>query len=244
MPGRSTPRSFLKQGKPDEAIAAIRKTVELSTSDKTNYLLAVANVCMQAGRWDEALKHAELAISRGDSGGYEVKARAYLAQNDVKNAEEAAKKSIQTRPSRKRSYLILAELEARRGNLEAAFQMTEDIRTSAKERDLGGLAGFHFLRGDLLARMNRTNDAKAEFLEETRLFPSNLLAWQGLAAIYASERNLPETRRIIEEMVAKNPTPASYAGAVRTLIVLQDQNGAQSFLERGRKSFPSSPLLR
>jgi hypothetical protein len=77
-----------------------------------------------------------------------------------------------------------------------------------------------------------------------RLFPSKLLAWQGLAAICASERNLPETRWIIEKMVTKNPTPASDAGAVRTLIVLQDQNGAKSFLERGRKSFPSSPLLR
>ena len=113
-------QGLVQTGRPEKALEAIRKTVELSPPDRTNYLLSAANVCMQIGRFDEALEDADLAVSRGDTGGHEVKARAYLAKNDLVRAEAEARQSIESKKTRKRSYLVLADVEARRGRDRSA----------------------------------------------------------------------------------------------------------------------------
>ena len=227
-------------GRPEKALEAIRKTVELSPPDRTNYLLSVANVCMQIGRFDDALAHAELAVSRGDTGGHEVKARAYLAKNDLVRAEVEARRSIATRKTRKRSYLVLAEIEARRGNLGRALEITEEVKTLVGDRGLADLAGIHFLRGNILARMSRVPEAEAEFAEEVRSFPWYLDAWQALALAKASQKRVPDAKNTIAEMVRTVGSPQAYAVAVRTLTILGDAAGASAYRSEGAGKFPRS----
>lgn len=231
-------QGLIQTGRPEEALAAIRKTVELSPPDRTNYLLSVANVCMQIGRYDEALKNAELAVSRGDTGGHEVEARAYLAKNDFVRAEAEARRSIETRRTRKRSYLVLADIEARRGNLEKALEITDQVKALVGERGLEDLAGFHFLRGRVFARSHRVREAEAEFADEVRNFPWYLDAWPALAMVRASQSGVPEARKTIDEMVRANGSPQAYAVAVRTLTLLGDTAGASHYRSEAAGKFP------
>jgi tetratricopeptide (TPR) repeat protein len=231
-------QALVQTGRPDEALAAIRKTVELSPPDRTNYLLSVANVCMQIGRFDEALRNAELAVSRGDTGGHEIEARACLAKNDLARAEAEARRSIETRRTRKRSYLVLADIEARRGNLAKALEVTDQVKALVGERGLADLAGFHFLRGNVLARMNRLPEAEAEFAEEVRSFPWYVDAWPALAMARASQNRVPEAKATIDEMVRTNGSPQAYALAVRTLTFMGDAAGASRYRSEGARKFP------
>ncbi len=219
-------QGLVRLGRTDEALAAIRKTVELSPPDRTNYLIAVANLCLQVSRFDEAIRHADLAISRGDTGGHEVKARAYLAKGDLAKAESEARRSIETGDARKRSWLVLASVEASRGNFQGALQITDDLKARVGERGLGDLIGFHFLRGNLLGRLNRWPEAEAELLQETRQFPQNLNGWQTLALVYANRGRGPEARRVVDAMVEAVNSPAAYAAAVDLLTKMGDAPGA------------------
>jgi arylsulfatase A-like enzyme/Flp pilus assembly protein TadD len=222
-------QALIQTGRPEKALEAIRKTVELSPPDRTNYLLSVANVCMQIGKFDEALGNADLAISRGDSGGHEIKARAYLAKNDLVRAEAEARRSIASKRTRKRSYLVLAEVEARRGHFGKALEITDQVKALVGERGLADLAGIHFLRGNVLARMNRLPEAEAEFAEEVKSFPWYVDAWQALALARASQNRVPEAKKTIDEMVSANGSPQAYAAAVRTLTALGDAAGASRY---------------
>jgi arylsulfatase A-like enzyme/Tfp pilus assembly protein PilF len=231
-------QGLVRTGRPEKALEAIRKMVELSPPDRTNYLLSAANVCMQIGRFDEALENADLAVSRGDTGGHEVKARAYLAKNDLVRAEAEARQSIESRSTRKRSYLVLADIEARRGNLGKALEITEQVKTLVGERGLADLAGFHFLRGNVLARMNRLPQAEAEFAEEVRNFPWYVDAWPALAMARASQNRVPEAKKTIDEMVRTNGSSQAYALAVRTLTILGDTAGASRYRSEGARKYP------
>ena len=233
-------QGLVRTGRPNEALAAIHKMVEVSPAGQTNYLLSAANVCMQIGRLDEALKLSELAVARGDTGGYEIRARAYLAKNDLVHAEAEARKSIESRKTRKRSYLVLADVEARRGNLTNALELTDQVRALVGERGLSDLAGYHFLRGNIFARMNRLTEAEAEFAEEVRRFPWYVDAWQALAMAHASQNELPEARRTVDEMVLSSGSPEAYAAAVRTLSALGDAAGASRYRSEGNRKYPGS----
>ncbi len=231
-------QGLVRLGRTDEALAAIRKTVELSPPDRTNYLIAVANLCLQVSRFDEAIRHADLAISRGDTGGHEVKARAYLAKGDLAKAEREARRSIETGDARKRSWLVLASVEASRGNFQGALQITDDLRAKVGERGLGDLIGFHFLRGNLLGRLNRWAEAEAELLQETRQFPQNLNGWQTLALVYANRGRVPEARKVVDAMVEAVNSPAAYAAADDLLTKMGDAPGAARVRTDAVRKFP------
>jgi tetratricopeptide (TPR) repeat protein len=231
-------QGLARLGRTDEALAAIRKTVELSPPDRTNYLISVANLCLQVGRPDEAVKNADLAITRGDTGGHEVKARAYLAMGDTAKAETEARRAIGTGESRKRSWLVLASVEASRGNFQKALQMTDDLKAKVGERGLGDLIGFHFLRGNLFGRLNRWEEAEAELLQETRQFPQNLAGWQTLVLVYVNRGRVPEAKKAVNAMVESVGSPAAYAAAVDLLTGMGDPAGSGRIRAEAARRFP------
>ena len=55
---------LIQLGRPEEALAALKKTVDLAPeAARAPYLREVANLCLQLGKWDEALKHAEASLA-------------------------------------------------------------------------------------------------------------------------------------------------------------------------------------
>jgi tetratricopeptide (TPR) repeat protein len=167
-----------------------------------------------------------------------VQARAYLAQGDLAKAESAARRSIETGEGRKRSWLVLASVEAGRGSYPEALRITDDLKSKIGERGLADLVGFHFLRGNLLARLNRWEEAEAELIEETRTFPQNLSGWQALAFLYASRGRLPEAKKVADAMVAAVPAPAAYAAAAELLARMGDAAGAGRVRAEAARRFP------
>ena len=233
-------QGLARLGRADEAVAAIRKTVELSPPDRTNYLISVANLCLQVGRPEEAIRNADLAISRGDAGGHEVKARAYLGMRDLAKAEAEARKAIESGTQSKRAWLVLADVEASRGNFEKALAMTDEVKAKVGEKGLADLTGYRFLRGNLLGRLGRWEEAEKELAEETRLFPQYLPAWQTLVVVRASRGRTADARRTVDEMVAGAGSPGAYMAAIDMLTKLGDAEGAARYRAEGARRFAAA----
>jgi arylsulfatase A-like enzyme/Flp pilus assembly protein TadD len=228
-------------GRMDESLAALKKTVELAPAGSTHYLRLVANHCLEMGKTDEAVRHAELARKMGDPAADEVLARAFLARGDLKGAEAAAQTSLKAPVNRNRGILVLARIAAKRGDLPGALALTAKAVGAA-----GSLppAGLHLLRGDLLARMSRHAEAETEFREEVRAYPATYPAWESLVLLLAAQGRAADARAVAAEMVGSVPGVETYLSAVRALSVIGDAAGAAHWQQEGLARFPEEPRLR
>jgi arylsulfatase A-like enzyme/predicted Zn-dependent protease len=229
-------QALAKQGKTDEALASLRKTIELAPAGSTQYVVSFANHALQMGKADEARKHAELARSMGDPAGDEILARACLALGDLPAAETAARECLRSDRNRDKGLLVLAQVEARRGDLPKALEASARVQEGSV-RALP-LAGLHLLRGDVFARMGRPKEAEAEFREELRAYPTTLKAWSSLVILYATQNRIADVHKAVEEMIAASPGVDAYLAAYQTLSVLGDRAGAERWKLEGLKKYP------
>jgi Flp pilus assembly protein TadD len=95
-----------------------------------------------------------------------------------------------------------------------------------------------FLRGDALARLGRHAEAEAAFEEEIRSFPRNSQAYTRLAIVYGLQRRaVKDVDRLLEAMVAANPTRETIELAAKTLESLGDVQGARAWRRRSLSPF-------
>ncbi|MCE7957237.1 MAG: hypothetical protein DYH06_04775 [Acidobacteria bacterium ACB2] len=237
-------QALQKLGRNEEALSALKTGIGHSPEGATHYLAAVASLCVQMGRLDEALTNAELARDRGDPAADDVLARVHLARKDYAAAEAAALSVVEKRPSRRLPYLVLARVAIARGDLAGALTRLDRVAELTARGEGLPLSGYHYLRGDTLGRMGRLDEARKELREEVRLFPPNLDAWTSLAALEASLGSLGEVRRTVEEMVEANPGVPAHLAAVKALTVVGDAEGAAYWRRAGQARFPGDRRFR
>jgi arylsulfatase A-like enzyme/predicted Zn-dependent protease len=237
-------QSLQKLGRNEEALAALKKGIQLSPDGATHYLLAVASLCLRIGKLDEAQKHAEIARGRGDPTADEVLSRVHLARKEWDTAEASAQAALKARPNKRFPYIVLARVAVARNDLPRALELVEKCRALGEGRSVPEIQGLHYLKGDILGRMERLGEAEAEFKEEIRVFPDNLDAWSSLTALYAAKGRLADVRRTAKEMVEANPTPEAFATAAKTLSVVGDNEGAAILRSLAARKFPGDRRFR
>ena len=84
-----------------------------------------------------------------------------------------------------------------------------------------GAYRLHFVRGDVFARMNRNREAIAEFRTEIATFPNDLDAYERLAFVLAIAGDFAGGERVLDQMVAANPTPVARRLAAETRKALR-----------------------
>ena len=235
-------QALSRLGRTDEAIAALKKTVELAPPGSTHYVRLLANHLLDLGRSDDAIRHAEVVKRLGDPAGDEILARAHLAKGDLAGAERSARASLAAPANGNRGYLVLAGIEVRRNALAQALELTREAEV--KEGDGRRINGLHALRGDILARMGRTAEAEAELLEEIRHFPAELGAWSSLVLLQAAQNNRSDALKTAKAMVDSVPGVESYLTAMRVLSVIDEPAAARRWQEEGARRFPGDPRLR
>lgn len=230
-----------RQGQMEEALDALKKTVQLSPPGRTNYIVDVANLALRAGRVEDARKHAELAWEMGDARAAEVMARVQIREKDLAGARMWAERSIDRKVSVTGALLVLARVAMLEGRFpDALGRVDEALSTTG-----AGLPpqGAHLLRAEILGRQEKLDLAEGEYRKELEAYPRSIDALAGLAIISASRGEMKEASLRIDTMVRTVPSPDAYLMAVTSLRMFGNGSRAEQLLAEGRKRFPSDPRL-
>ncbi len=233
-----------KLGRFREALEALERQDRL-TPGNSQILLSFANQYLDAGDLDQAKVSAERALAVSASPeAHEVLARVAFARRDLAEAERQATLALEGHQGRKLPYLVLAQVRRSRGDLAGALAMLDETAEKLARSGQMELSNLHFLRGDVLARMDRPAEAEAEFRKELSIFPENVSAWTGLALLYASQGRVDAAHRTLEAFVREVPTPRGYHAAAETLRLLGDRDAAAELERRGARLFGAAAASR
>jgi tetratricopeptide (TPR) repeat protein len=129
--------------------------------------------------------------------------------------------------------------EARYEEAAAAF---EDAVESVREHRRS-LPDLHLYLGEALARLDRYDQAEAQFREELRNFPRNIQAYTSLAMLYRASNRDAAVEDVLNELVASTPTPEGYGVAARLWTILGDPSRAEALRSDARSRFRGDPSL-
>jgi tetratricopeptide (TPR) repeat protein len=201
--------------------------------------MALAEFYFETGQYDLARKHALLAGESGAADTHETLARIAFAAGDWATAEREAAAALEKSPERRGPRLVLARVKKARGDLAGALAELEAVRKITDKEKQPPLFSLSFLRGDVLARLGRSDEAEAAFREEIRDFPSSPLAWTGLAMVYASQGKGDQALETLGAL-ARVKTPGALYAAARTYEILGDRDSALRLRREIRRAFPAA----
>lgn len=215
-------RSLERSGRLGEAADTYKRGLQVAPTIAGEFSLSLANVYLLMNRPDEATAHAEAGRSSNPGSAHIMMGRAALAKNDtaaaLRHAQEAAASFSYDVPSQ----ILVAQVQIKRGQLREALATIE----AAIARDGDAPALLHFVHGDVLARMNRHDQAILAFHDEIRLYPQNRQAYANLAVVYMVSGLPADAHRTMERLVAANPGRSSHELAARTFAELGDSASA------------------
>jgi choline-sulfatase len=207
---------LVDSGRYDEAIETYKTAIAQSEIFSPDLALGLGFAFLKSGNPKEAIPHAEVAMSTNPREAHELLARAYIEQRDFAKAEQHAQAAIDVGGRQPTSILLLAEVLRAEGKLQEAMQTIDAAEARAREMGMQHLYAADYLRGDVLARLNRPEDAIAAFRREIASSPQHLQSYANLAVIYFIEENPRAAEDVLREMIQKNPHRGAYALAAKT----------------------------
>ncbi|HVR44426.1 MAG TPA: sulfatase-like hydrolase/transferase [Thermoanaerobaculia bacterium] len=191
--------------------------------------LALSKLYLERGDPDQARTHAELALRLNPAPAHQNLAHVALMRGDLRGAEEHARRTRSHPSHRLIGSVLLAEVMQRQGRLEEAFALVEQARREAEAADALPLDSLEFVRGDLLARLERFDEAADAFRADIAAFPKSPRSYLGLATVHRVRGDLAGARETIAAMVRANPGPDSRRRAAVALLRLDDPEGAAAW---------------
>jgi len=212
-------------GRYRESVAGYRKAIEKSPQLAVPLSLTVARVQLEMGDLAEARASAEGAIGVESDAAHELLASVALAAGSLDEAEREAALVASDPGALARAAVVRAEVAARRGHPEQALERLDGVR--AGSASLGPVPWLEFVRGDVLARLGRHEEAEAALRAEIQAFPNHARAYASLAIVRALRgAPLAESRSVLVEMSRAAPGPGSTALAARALAFIGDEEGS------------------
>ncbi len=207
---------LVDSGRYDEAISTYKSAIAQSEAFSPDLALGLGFAYLKSGKPKEAIPYAEVAMTTNPREANELLARAYVEQRDFAKAEQHAKAAIDGGGRQPASILLLAEVQRAEGKFEAALHTIDVAESRAREMGVRHLYAADYLRGDVLARFNRPEDAIAAFRREIANSPQHLQSYANLALVYFLEENPRAADEVLAEMVNKNPHRGARALAAKT----------------------------
>jgi choline-sulfatase len=239
-------RALLQVGRPEEALEAYRKAMELSRG-APHLALALAGTLATLGRLDEAREHAELALETEPARARDLLAQIALREGDLEGAERTARRAVEERGTLLTPLVTLARVLREKGEVEPALETARQAASEFESRrnpDPELARGLYLLLGDLYGRLGKAEEAGAAFKEEIRRFPDAYQAYSELTLLYALQGDNDAARDTLRRMVETSQAPEAYATAVKTLKVLGDPRSAAGLLGVALRRFPEDAELR
>ncbi len=234
-------KSLARVGRVPEAVQAAKEGLRLSPN-ATHLAIDIATLQLDLGNVDDAEKHAELAANADPAQAYDLLARVWIRRKNLGNAESAAQKAMEKASGRIAPLITLALVRREQGRYDAALELLDDAVRKKKERE--EIASLFFLRGDVLARLGRAEEAERDFRREIELFPEDQPAYRNLTVLLVASGRLDEATALIRKLIAEAPVPASYLTVCEVLATVGDLRGVRYWARQGLARYPRHPGLR
>jgi tetratricopeptide (TPR) repeat protein len=202
-------RLLERRGQLEESAEAYKRGIAAAPSAAGEYGLALANVYLRLNRPREAAEHARLGLTVNPGNAHLLLGRAALADGELGIADREAGEALNTRDYYVPALVLYAQIDVKHRRLDAALEkIDEALREKGETPPL-----LHFVRGDILARMNRGPEAIAELEQEIRLFPDERQAYETLAVVHALSGDRAAADATMKRFLAANPGPENAAFA-------------------------------
>jgi tetratricopeptide (TPR) repeat protein len=234
-------KTLARLGRDKEAIEVGKAGLRISPQ-ATHIAIDVANLLLEAKQLDDAEKHAELAMKADPGQVHDILARVAIERKDFTRAEREAKLAIQTDRDRVTSLMTLARVQREQGNLDESLKNLNQAMSLKKEGQQ--IVGLHFMRGDVLARLGRAQEAEADLRREIELFPEEPLAYKNLVLLLVAAGRVDEGTQLIRQLIDRSPTPPSYLAVCHVLQTLGDTQGVRYWARQGARKYPENAALR
>jgi arylsulfatase A-like enzyme/predicted Zn-dependent protease len=230
----------------DVALEAYRSITELHPAAAEAYLGA-AEVLLKERRLDEARAEALEAVDAlmdedapSRAAAHELLARIALASGNTDEAREQAGLAQEADPSWPMVSFVEARLLYDLGKFEEAQPLFEKALAAAAKPGARPIFELHFYAGDTLMRLERTDEAEAEFKSALRLFPQSVRARGALATLYHTMGRTDAAEAVLADMLRAVPTPDAYALAARIWTSFGRPREAQAVRAEARRTFSDS----
>ena len=207
---------LVESGRYDDAVDAYKSAMAQSEIFSPDLALGLGFASLKAGRAQDAVAHAQLAAREAPRESHELLARAWAEERRFADAEASARQAIAEGDRQPSSILLLAEVQRAEGKLDAALQTIGEAERRANDLEIRHLYGIDYLRGDVLARLDRPDDAVAAYRREIEFSPQHLQSYANLAVIYVIEGKRAEAERTLAMMTRENPHRGAQALAAKT----------------------------
>jgi arylsulfatase A-like enzyme/Flp pilus assembly protein TadD len=229
---------LVESGRYDEAIEVYRSAIAHTERFSPDLALALGFAYLKHGNIGdtaEAATHARLALTAHPREANELLARVALEEGRFDAAEEHARSALQSGDNQPATLLLLADVQRNAGQLDRALQTIQEAERRAAELGITRLQGADYLRGDLLARLDRPDEAAAAYRREIAAFPQHLQAYANLAVILIIQGRSAEANELLEQMARENPHRGAYLLAAKTLEAFEDRQGAARWRQRAAR---------
>jgi tetratricopeptide (TPR) repeat protein len=225
--------TLARLGRNEEAYRSYRDALASNPALAGPTGLALARVCLELGRFEEAEANARLGLESRPGRAHELIARAALGRDRLDDAEAHARLVSGDLDAEASAAVLRAEVRIRKNEPAAALEILETARkrlppgADARTRDLA------FLTGDALARLARHAEARWAFETEIARFPDNAQAYARLAIVLAIDRRpAHEVHAVLDRMVQRNPHRSAALLAAKTLESIGDRTLAAAYRRR------------
>jgi choline-sulfatase len=222
-------------GRYDDAVSAYKTAIARSERFSPDLALGLGFALLEGGKPAEAVEHANLALSSSPREAHELLARATLAQGRFAEAEQHARAAIEAGDRQPRSILLLAEVQRGAGRLEEALRTIEEAERRANDLEVRHLYGADYLRGDILARLDRPDEAMTAYAREIAQSPDHLQSYANLAVVEMILGRRADAQKTLESMAKTNPHRGAWLLAAKTLDAFGDSKGAARWRERAAR---------
>jgi arylsulfatase A-like enzyme/Flp pilus assembly protein TadD len=222
-------RALRRSGRPREALEALERADRLQPGTP-QILAGLSDLSLENGDLAKARSLAHAAVAAGATDVAPLFARIDLSAGDLARAREEALEAIAARGRDQGPLVLLAEIETKAGNLEAALVALR--RADALRQSTHPMMNLEATRGDVLSRMGEEKAAEEAFAAEIKNFPENLDAWSRLALLYASAGRYADFRDLLSRMTVQVPGRNSLEAAVRVCEIVGDKKAARAWRDR------------
>lgn len=240
---------LVESGRYDEAIEVYQSAIAHAERFSPDLALALGFAYLKHGNIGDtaaAATHARLALTTHPREANELLARVALEEGRFDDAEEHVRSALQRGDRQPATLLLLADVERTAGKLERALQRVQEAEQRAAELGIvgiggqGRLQGADYLRGDLLARLDRPEEAAAAYRREIAAFPQHLQAYANLAVILMIQDRSAEANELLKQMARSNPHRGAFLLAAKTLEAFEDRQGAARWRQRAARQDDSA----